>query len=130
DAGIIGHDVIARFKGADLAGTVCRHPLHGKGYDFDVPLFSGDFVTTEQGTGFVHMAPGHGEDDFYLCREHQIVIPETVDDDGKYYDHVPLFAGKHVFKIDPDMLDALKGADGLLAHGKLTHSYPHSWRSK
>ncbi len=129
-ADITGHDVIARHQGEAFKGTVCRHPLHGKGYDFDVPLYAGDFVTTEQGTGFVHMAPGHGEDDYHLSLANDVAIPETVDGDGKYYAHVPLFAGKHVFKIDPDMLAALKDVAGLLAHGKLLHSYPHSWRSK
>jgi isoleucyl-tRNA synthetase len=129
-AAITSHTVVATVKGAALTGTVCRHPLHEDGYDFPVPLYAGDFVTTEQGTGFVHIAPGHGEDDYFLGREHNIAVPETVDGDGKYYPSVPLFAGKHVFKIDPDMLGALKEADALLAHGKLVHSYPHSWRSK
>jgi isoleucyl-tRNA synthetase len=129
-AGITGHEVIARFKGAELEGTVCHHPLHGKGYDFDVPVLPGEHVTTEAGTGYVHTAPGHGEDDYHLALQFKIAIPETVDGEGKYYPHVPLFAGKHVFKIDPDMIAALKDAGGLLAHGKLVHSYPHSWRSK
>ncbi len=129
-AGITGHEVVARFKGAELEGTVCHHPLHGLGYDFDVPVLPGDHVTTEAGTGYVHTAPGHGEDDYHLALQFKIAIPETVDGEGKYYPHVPLFAGKHVFKIDPDMIAALKDAGGLLAHGKLVHSYPHSWRSK
>jgi isoleucyl-tRNA synthetase len=130
DAAITAHEVVAHVKGADLVDTVCRHPLHGQGYDFDVPLYVGEFVTTEQGTGFVHIAPGHGEDDFHLGQAHQITIPETVDDGGKYYGHVPLFAGKHVFKVDKDVVEALKGASALLLTGKLVHSYPHSWRSK
>ena len=130
EAAISGHEVVARVKGSDLAGTVCRHPFRGQGYDFDVPLYAGDFVTTEQGTGFVHIAPGHGEDDFYLGQAHRLPIPETVDDGGKYYDHVPLFAGKHVFKVDADVVEVLKEASALLSCGKLMHSYPHSWRSK
>jgi len=130
NAGITQHAEAARFKGDDLGGTFCHHPLHGKGYDFEVPLLPGDHVTTEAGTGFVHTAPGHGEDDYYLCMRYKIAVPETVAGDGTYYPHVPLFAGKHVFKIDPDMLAALKDAGALLAHGKLVHSYPHSWRSK
>ena len=129
-ATITEHKDVARIKGDAFEGTVCVHPWNGKGYDFPVPLFAGDFVTTEQGTGFVHMAPGHGEDDYFLCREHKIAVPDTVDGDGKYYPQVPLFAGKHVFKIDPDVLGALKDAGALLANGKLQHSYPHSWRSK
>ena len=129
-ADVTAHDVVARVKGEAFAGTVCRHPLHAGGYDFNVPLYAGDFVTTEVGTGFVHIAPGHGEDDYHLGLANNVPIPETVDGDGKYYAHVPLFAGKHVFKIDPDMLAALKDAGALLANGKLVHSYPHSWRSK
>ena len=129
-ADIADHHVVATVKGEALAGTVCRHPLHGKGYDFDVPLYHGDFVTTEAGTGFVHIAPGHGEDDYQLGLANNVPIPETVGGDGTYYPHVPLFAGKHVFKIDPDMLAALRDAGALLANGKLVHSYPHSWRSK
>ena len=113
-----------------LDKLVCSHPLRGNGYDFDVPVFEGDFVTADAGTGFVHIAPGHGEDDYHLGLANNVTIPETVDGDGKYYAHVPLFAGKHVFKIDPDMLAALKDAGALLANGKLVHSYPHSWRSK
>ena len=129
-ADVTAHDVVARVKGEVFAGTVCRHPLHAGGYDFNVPLYAGDFVTTEVGTGFVHIAPGHGEDDYHLGLANNVPIPETVDGDGKYYAHVPLFAGQHVFKIDPDMLAALKDAGALLANGKLVHSYPHSWRSK
>lgn len=130
DAVVTDHEVVARMKGSELTGTLCRHPFRGQGYDFEVPLYAGDFVTTEQGTGFVHVAPGHGEDDFYLGQAHQITIPETVDDGGKYYDHVPLFAGKHVFKVDKDVVEALKEKEALLSTGKLVHSYPHSWRSK
>ena len=111
-------------------GTVCRHPWAGQGYAFEVPLLAADFVTTEQGTGFVHIAPGHGADDFELGTEHGIEVPETVDGDGTYYDHVAMFAGKHVFKVDSDVIAALRDADGLLARGTLVHSYPHSWRSK
>ena len=121
---------VATVKGADLAGTVCRHPLAGRGYDFPVPLLAGDFVTTDQGTGFVHIAPGHGEDDWRLGVANGIAVPETVGDDGLYLPNVPLFAGRHVFKVEPEVLAAMTEAGGLLAKGKLTHSYPHSWRSK
>jgi isoleucyl-tRNA synthetase len=129
-ARITGHTILAKVSGAAFAGTVCRHPFHGQGYDFDVPLHAGGFVTIEQGTGFVHIAPGHGEDDYVLGLEHGLPIPDTVDGDGRYFDHVPLFAGQHVFKVDPVVVEALKSAGALLASGKLQHSYPHSWRSK
>jgi isoleucyl-tRNA synthetase len=130
DAGITLHHIVHVHPGTQLAGLVCAHPLRGRGYDFDVPLLEGDFVTTEQGTGFVHMAPAHGEDDFALCRENGIAVPETVADDGTYYAHVPLFAGIHVFKAADPVCNALIQAGGLVARGKLVHSYPHSWRSK
>ena len=129
-ADITEYDDVARITGDALTGTVCRHPLYKSGYDFNVPAYAGDFVTTEAGTGFVHIAPGHGEDDYHLGLANNVTIPETVAGDGTYYPHVPLFAGKHVFKIDPDMLAALREAGALLANGKLVHSYPHSWRSK
>jgi isoleucyl-tRNA synthetase len=130
DAGITLHHVVHVYQGAELAGLVCAHPLRGQGYDFDVPLLPGDFVTTEAGTGFVHMAPAHGEDDFALCRAYGIKVPETVDDDGTYLPGVPLFAGVHVFKAADPVCAAMAEAGGLVARGKLVHSYPHSWRSK
>ncbi|MGC2857297.1 isoleucine--tRNA ligase [Novispirillum sp. DQ9] len=129
-AAITGYETITTLNGADLAGTVCRHPWRGKGYDFDVPLLAGGFVTMDQGTGFVHIAPGHGEDDYHLGMAHGIAVPETVADDGKYYDHVPLVAGLHVFKVAPKVLELMTDAGALLASAKLVHSYPHSWRSK
>ncbi len=130
DAGITLHHVVRVHTGAELAGIVCAHPLRGQGYDYDVPLLSGDFVTTEQGTGFVHMAPAHGEDDFALCRAHGIGVPETVSDDGTYFPWVPLFAGVHVFRAAKPVCQALIAAGGLVKQGSITHSYPHSWRSK
>ena len=137
DLGITGSDVAWSGKGAALAGTVAAHPLRGKGYDFEVPMFAGHFVTTDQGTGFVHIAPGHGADDWDLGMAHGIEVPQTVGEDGSFYPHVPLFAGKLVLKpdgkkgdADPAVIAALKEAGALLAQGRLTHSYPHSWRSK
>lgn len=129
-AGVTGHTVVSHHKGQEFAGTVCRHCLHEDGFDFEVPLHAGSFVTTEQGTGFVHIAPGHGEDDFLLGKDVGLEVPDTVNGDGLYYDTVPRFAGKHVFKVNPDVVDALKERGRLLAEGKLVHSYPHSWRSK
>jgi isoleucyl-tRNA synthetase len=133
EVGITTHHVLQVYKGADLtflAGTTCAHPLRGRGYDFDVPVLLGDFVTTEQGTGIVHMAPAHGEDDFALCVRHCIKVPETVGGDGTYNSWVPLFAGIHVYKAADPVCAALIEAGGLAARDKLTHSYPHSWRSK
>ena len=120
-----------------LKGLVCRHPLHGKGYDFDVPLLPAGFVDTATGTGFVHVAPGHGADDWELGIRHGIEIPATVGPDGAFFDHVPLFNGKRVLTPEGKegdanraVIAALKEAGALLAEGKLVHPYPHSWRSK
>src|SRR6185312_8468799 len=128
---------IVTLKGEALAGAVARHPLAGQGYDFPVPLLPGDFVSEEDGSGFVHIAPGHGEDDYELGRAHGIEVPQTVGGDGTYLDGVPLFAGKAVYwpngktgNANDAVIAAFREAGGLLAQGRLLHSYPHSWRSK
>ena len=137
ETGITAWTVLAKLKGADLAGSIAAHPLCGQGYDFPVPLLPGDFVTTDAGTGFVHIAPSHGEDDFNLGQAHGLEVPQTVADDGSYFAHVPLFAGKRVYTpygkpgdANPAVIEAIDAAGGLLAAGTLVHSYPHSWRSK
>jgi isoleucyl-tRNA synthetase len=130
DAGLGAHSIRRVLKGAELAGAVAAHPLRGAGYEFDVPLLAGDFVTTEAGTGFVHIAPGHGEDDFNLGRAHALPIPETVNDDGTFTVQAPGFTGLHVFKAHDAVYAACEAAGTLVAKSKLTHSYPHSWRSK
>jgi isoleucyl-tRNA synthetase len=130
ETGITGHRVLGRFKGLELAGAIAAHPLRGQGYDYDVPLLPAEYVTTEAGTGFVHTAPSHGEDDFILGRAHGLEVPETVGDDGTYNPWVPLFAGLHVFKAAEPVCAALEAAGGLLHRNVLVHSYPHSWRSK
>lgn len=122
----------------DIAGTVCAHPFRGDGYDFDVPLLDGDHVTVEAGTGFVHTAPGHGVDDYDICqRVGGIEIPFTVQDNGTYFDHVPLFGGVEIMTQDAKkwpangaVIKELINHDALLTKGSLRHSYPHSWRSK
>jgi len=128
--GIATHHVLHVHKGTELAGLRAAHPLRGQGYDHDAPLLAADYVTTDQGTGFVHIAPSHGEEDFLLGREHGIEVPEAVGPDGTYASWVPLFAGLHVFKAAAPVGAAMEAAGGLLGRGTLTHSYPHSWRSK
>ncbi len=129
-AGITLHHVDHVYKGADLEGAVAAHPMRGRGYDHDAPLLPAEYVTTDQGTGFVHIAPAHGEEDFALARQHGIEVPEAVLDDGTYAAWVPHFAGLHVFKAAKPVGAAIEDAGGLLARGTLKHSYPHSWRSK
>jgi len=124
------YKLIGEFTGKELEGTVCAHPLNDLGYDFDVPLLAGDFVSTEQGTGFVHIAPGHGEDDFELGKKYNIKIPAMVEDGGTYSENVPIFSGIHVFKATDPVCEALIKSNSLLSKEKYLHSYPHSWRSK
>jgi isoleucyl-tRNA synthetase len=133
-----------RIADVDPAGLVCAHPFAALGYDFPVPLFAGDHVTDDTGTGFVHTAPSHGEEDFDIWMQHPEahpktgdIIPRMVAEDGAYYPHVPFFAGKKVLTADGKDGDAngavigeLVKAHALLAKGKLRHDYPHSWRSK
>ncbi len=137
DVGIVGTSQEVSLPGKRLADTVCAHPLRGRGYDFEVPLLRGNFVSEEEGTGFVHIAPGHGADDFNLGTAHGIEVPQTVSEDGTFYDHVPLFGGLAIYRPDGKrgpankaVLEALEGTGNLLASGQLVHSYPHSWRSK
>jgi isoleucyl-tRNA synthetase len=136
-AGIVAHTVETRFSGEALAGTVARHPLDGQGYEFDVPLLAADFVAADTGTGLVHIAPGHGADDWELGQANGLPVPDTVGPDGAYLPHVPLFAGRAVYRpdgkpgdADKVVIEAIERAGGLLARGTLVHSYPHSWRSK
>lgn len=130
-------DVSETFKGKEVEGTLCAHPLRGQDYDFDVPLLAADFVTDDAGTGFVHIAPGHGADDFYLGQQHGVEVTDNVSEDGKYRDHVPLFAGLEVYTQEGELgggnfavLKALDEAGALVAKGSMRHEYPHSWRSK
>ncbi|MBV9824253.1 MAG: isoleucine--tRNA ligase, partial [Alphaproteobacteria bacterium] len=136
-AGIEAYTVEGHVPGAALAGTVARHPLDGQGYEFDVPLYAADFVSADTGTGLVHIAPGHGADDWELGQANGVPVPDTVGPDGVYLPNVPLFAGRSVYRPDGKLGDAdaaviaaVEAAGGLLARGTLTHSYPHSWRSK
>ena len=131
---------------ADLDGLSVSHPLAAldPGYGFEVPMLSGEHVTEDAGTGFVHTAPGHGADDYDVWLKSgrsRADIPDTVDPDGVYYDAVPLFGGLKVLETEGkkagkfgsannEVIARLIEAGNLLARGRLEHSYPHSWRSK
>ncbi|HTV67718.1 MAG TPA: isoleucine--tRNA ligase [Rhizobiaceae bacterium] len=135
----------------ELEGIICRHPLDGfgGGYGFSVPLFDGDHVTDDAGTGFVHTAPGHGREDFDIWMSQarykgvDPTIPFTVDDAGFFTKDAPGFGpdreGGAARVIDDNgkkgdankaVIDALIAENMLFARGRLKHSYPHSWRSK
>lgn len=102
------------------------------------PVLLGDFVTLEQGTGCVHIAPGHGMEDYLLVLEHnakaspgeRLEILAPVDNAGRFTSVVKEFAGQHVFKANPKIVDYLQANGRLLGHGSMNHSYPHCWRCK
>ena len=122
--------ILKEFIGSDFKNTICSHPLKNIGFDHNVPMLEGDFVTLEQGTGIVHAAPSHGPDDFNLCLKHGIKASDTINDGGLYSDDIPFFAGLHIFKADNKVIEKLLEHKSLLGSGKLLHSFPHSWRSK
>ncbi|MEM0929016.1 MAG: isoleucine--tRNA ligase [Pseudomonadota bacterium] len=129
-----------------LADTKLHHPLNGyaESYGFDIHMLPGDHVTDDAGTGFVHTAPSHGQDDYFAWLAAGLpldAIPYTVGPDGAYTDEAPGFEGRQVFRTEgkkagkdgdanPEVIKALTAKGSLLARGRLTHSYPHSWRSK
>ena len=125
--------------GSELAGTIARHPMHKLGGFFarPRPFLPGDFVTTDQGTGLVHMAPDHGEDDFELCKANGIDPVFAVEGDGKYRADWLWLGGQgsvinNKFNApDGPICTDLREAGALLAaSADFQHSYPHSWRSK
>ncbi|HEX9946459.1 MAG TPA: isoleucine--tRNA ligase [Allosphingosinicella sp.] len=150
--GRIGHPVVVRigadggtvtplksFKGAQLAGTLARHPMHHLGGFFarPRPFLPGDFVTTDAGTGLVHMAPDHGEDDFLLCKANGIDTVFAVEGDGRYRDDWVWLGGqgsvinaKFNAPDGPICSDLRETGALLAASADFQHSYPHSWRSK
>jgi isoleucyl-tRNA synthetase len=145
-AKVAAYDRIAAVSAAMLSALVCRHPLAGKGYGFDVPLLPGDHVTDDTGTGFVHTAPGHGREDFEVWTANRAAlearginasIPYTVDENGALTAQAPGFEGKRVINdkgekgdANEAVIKALQAAGNIIARSRLKHQYPHSWRSK
>ena len=128
--GLEKFEIEKEFEGKNLEGLNCYHPLKDLGFNFDVPLLSGDHVTEDAGSGFVHIAPGHGIEDFELGKKNNISPPKIVADGGIYYDEVPFFSGVHIFKADNLVVEELEKKKMLIASNDFSHSYPHSWRSK
>ncbi|MFY9599816.1 MAG: class I tRNA ligase family protein, partial [Pseudolabrys sp.] len=145
-ARVTAFEKVRAIGGGVLAGMTCAHPLQASGYDFSVPLLAGEHVTDEDGTGFVHTAPGHGRDDFeiWIASRRELekrginpAIPYTVDENGAFTEQAPGFTGKRVINAKGEkgdaneaVIKALIGAGMLIARGRLKHQYPHSWRSK
>jgi isoleucyl-tRNA synthetase len=116
------------FPGSRLDGLRARHPF----LDRTVQVATADFVSLETGTGCVHIAPGHGEDDYHLGRQLGLPLLSPVDDMGRFTEEsgIPELVGLLVFDANPLIVDMLRARDALLTHTEYAHSYPHCWRSK
>jgi isoleucyl-tRNA synthetase len=119
-------EVIARCKGEDVEGLLLQHPF----YDKQVPLILGDHVTAEAGTGAVHTAPGHGQDDFTVGLKYDLEVYNPVGSNGVFLPDTEIFAGQSVFKANPNVIELLIENGALLKHIDIQHSYPHCWRHK
>lgn len=119
---------LGEVKGSELEGLTARHPF----LDRDSKIILAPFVTTETGTGAVHIAPGHGADDYVVGQQNGLEVLSPVDDDGKYTDEcgLPDLVGVHVFKANQSIVDLLRENGSLLGEEVYEHSYPHCWRSK
>jgi isoleucyl-tRNA synthetase len=112
--------------GSALAGLVARHPW----IDRDAPVVTADFVAMDAGTGLVHIAPGHGEEDYEVGRRAGLKVYNPVDDDGRFIAEVAHFAGLTVWEANPRIIDHLRTIGALVAEVSLQHTYPHCWRCK
>lgn len=120
------YDVIKTIKGNSLENMKATHPF----YDRDSLIVLADYVTLEAGTGLVHTAPGHGQDDYETGLRYGLDILAPVDDNGKFKESVGIFGGLHINKANPEIVKYLDENGSLLAENKLSHSYPHCWRCK
>ena len=130
-------DVMARYgisefkalgyaKGELFENLQVKHPYE----DFTVPVILGEHVTTDAGTGCVHTAPGHGQEDFTVGLKYGLEVANPVGPNGVFVEGTNLFAGQHVFKANQNIIDVLSEHNALMKHVDITHSYPHCWRHK
>ena len=141
-ARVEGHERLRTVTPEDLGVITCAHPFRGLdgangAWDYDVPMLSGDHVTDEAGTGFVHTAPSHGADDYVIGLKHNLPMTHNVGEDGSFRADLPFFGGLFTFdhkgkegKANRAVIDKMAESGALIARGRITHSYPHSWRSK
>ncbi|MBN2311080.1 MAG: isoleucine--tRNA ligase [Candidatus Hydrogenedentes bacterium] len=123
--GVSKYETVKKFTGKDLEGLSYRHVLFP---EKECPIILGEHVTLEAGTGCVHTAPGHGQEDYVVCARYDIAPFSPVDDQGRFTDEVPAYAGQRVFDANKRVLEDL-AASGALAHSEdFEHSYPHCWR--
>jgi len=124
--GIEEYRVLAYASGAALEGLKLQHPF----YERQVPVIVGEHVTAEAGTGAVHTAPGHGQDDYVVGQRYGLPVDNPVDGNGRFLPDTPLFGGQHVFSANDEVIETLKARGALVHVTALRHSYPHCWRHK
>jgi isoleucyl-tRNA synthetase len=120
------YHVIGYCKGSAWEYQLLQHPF----YDRQVPIILGDHVTTDAGTGAVHTAPGHGQDDYIVGKQYGLPIDNPVGGDGVFLPNTELFAGEHVFNANAHVLEVLEAKGKLVHQQAILHSYPHCWRHK
>jgi len=125
-AGIENSRTVATVKGSALEGVKLSHPF----YERTVPVILGDHVTTDAGTGAVHTAPGHGQEDFAVGLKYKLAVDNPVGSDGRFVEGTLLFAGEKVFDANKHVIEVLQERGRLLKQTSLRHSYPHCWRHK
>ncbi|MEH6454360.1 MAG: isoleucine--tRNA ligase, partial [Psychromonas sp.] len=124
--GIEDFKTLAIAKGIDLEKKLFNHPF----LDLQVPAIVADHVTIDAGTGCVHTAPGHGQDDYSVGLRYDLEVANPVGDNGVFREDTEFFAGLHVFKANDRVIEVLKEKNALVCYTKLKHSYPHCWRHK
>ena len=124
--GVENYRVVAYCKGSALEGLLLRHPFLNR----EVPIILGDHVTLEAGTGAVHTAPGHGQEDYVVGLKYDLKVDNPVGDDGVFLPDTQFFAGQHVLTANPQVVEVLKDHGALLHVESIEHSYPHCWRHK
>lgn len=120
------YQVLTTLTGTMLEGLKLRHPL----YESEVPIILGKHVTLEAGTGAVHTAPGHGQDDYIVGQQYNLHVLTSVASNGCFIEDTEFFAGQHVFKAEAKIIQMLAEKNMLLCQKKIQHSYPHCWRHK
>jgi isoleucyl-tRNA synthetase len=124
--GIDHYRVLTYGRGQVFDGLKVQHPF----YDREVPMILGEHVTLDAGTGAVHIAPGHGLEDYLVGMRYNLPVDHPVGDDGRFIAGTPLFAGEHVLTANDQVVETLKARGALLLAQHLRHSYPHCWRHK
>jgi len=124
--GIEAYSLLERFNARELEGLKTKHPL----YDRDSVIILADYVTLDVGTGCVHTAPGHGQEDYESGLEYNLEIYSPVDERGRFTEDVEFFAGQGVFEANRNVIEKLNELGVLLKEETITHSYPHCWRCK